>query len=190
MSKLVKVVGFDPSLRNWGVAAGLVDPTDISTLKIHTLAVLNAPVLEGKQVRQNSKDVDVSKYLAAKAYEHAQDAKLTFAEVPVGSQSARAMASYGICCGVLGALQAGGLTFFEVTPLELKLATVGQKNASKSAIIHWAMLKHPEAPWPYVKRNGVLELSEAKAEHMADAIGSIYAGFKTSPFLQTLQLMN
>jgi Holliday junction resolvasome RuvABC endonuclease subunit len=96
------------------------------------------------------------------------------------------MASYGICVGVLGSLRAAGVPFFEVTPTEVKLAGFGKKTATKEQMISWAVAKHPEANWPTYTRNGVKEVSEAKAEHMADAVAAIYAGIASNPFQQVL----
>lgn len=47
------------------------------------------------------------------------------------------MASYGICVGVLGALRATGIPFFEVTPLKVKMASAGKKTATKLEMIQW-----------------------------------------------------
>jgi len=148
---------------------------------------LTNPVLPtGKQVRQNSSDLESALQLYKGASEAAIGAHAVFVEVPVGSQSARAMASYGICVGVLGALRANGIPFFEVTPTEVKLATVGTKTATKQEMINWAMAAHPEANWPMYKQKGETMVSEAKAEHMADAIASIYAGLSCNSFQQML----
>jgi len=98
------------------------------------------------------------------------------------------MASYGVCVGVLGAMRGGGIAFFEVTPTEVKVAAVGYANAKKREMISWAMKAHPEANWPMYKKNGVMLVSEAQAEHMADAIGAIYAGIKGNSFQQMLAL--
>lgn len=96
------------------------------------------------------------------------------------------MASYGICVGILGAIRESGIPFFEVTPTEVKLASVGSKTASKSDMINWAIKHHPEAGWP-MSRGSVVA---GKAEHMADAIATIYAGIKTQPFQQILPFLN
>jgi hypothetical protein len=96
------------------------------------------------------------------------------------------MASYGICVGILGTLRATGVPFFEVTPTEVKLAAVGIKTATKQDMIKWAMTKHPEANWPLYKQKGESMVSEAKAEHMADATAAIYAGMSCSSFQQIL----
>ena len=184
-TKGIRVVGFDPSLRNWGIAKGIFTRSDRS-LQIHEVSVINPVLPTGKQVRQNSLDLESAKQLCKAALDAAQGAQAIFVEVPVGSQSARAMASYGICVGVLGALRASGIPFFEVTPSEVKVAAVGYKNATKQDMIQWATSKHPEANWPMYKQNGTLIVSEAKAEHQADAIGAIYAGLSCNSFQQML----
>jgi Holliday junction resolvasome RuvABC endonuclease subunit len=180
------VVGFDPSLRNWGIASGVLSPTG---LKLHQISVTQPILSKSKQVRQNSLDLDSAQQLCLAALKAAKGARAIFVEVPVGSQSARAMASYGICVGILGALRSTGVMFFEVTPTEVKLASVGSKVATKQQMIAWAMAKHPEANWPTYMEHGKVVVSEAKAEHMADAVGSIYAGIACNQFQQMLPLM-
>lgn len=188
MSEPIPVLGMDPSMSNWGLAWGMYYP-DQGTLTIKTLDVIKPEVPSGKQVRQNSKDLQRASDLYAAAWDAAQGAKAVFVEVPVGSQSARAMASYGLCCGVLGALRAAGIPFFEVTPNEVKLATVGKKTASKAQIIDRAMQLYPTANWPMQTKGGVPVPVATKAEHMADAIGAIEAGVQTALFKQTLQFL-
>lgn len=190
MSRLLNVVGFDPSLNNWGLSRGFFKLSEgIDSLKIERLSVIQPEIPTGKQVRQNSKDIEAAAQLTQGAFEFAKGADAIFVEVPVGSQSARAMASYGICVGVLGALRISGIPFFEVTPTEVKLATYGTKTATKEQMIQWATKKHPEAPWPTYKRAGEVLVSESKAEHMADATAAIYAGVKSQPFQQLIRLM-
>lgn len=182
------MVGFDPSLRNWGVAQGILKTSQLE-LQITDTFVISPELPTGKQVRQNSLDLESAKQLSAAAWKAAESAQAIFVEVPVGSQSARAMASYGICVGILGALRARGIPFFEVTPTEVKLVSVGRKTATKQEMIQWALDKHPEAPWPTYKEKGQTKVSEAKAEHMADAVASIYAGIHSNPFQQTLKFL-
>jgi hypothetical protein len=153
------------------------------------LDVTNPVLPTGKQVRQNSKDLEAAKQLYTGALDVIAGAHAIFVEVPVGSQSARAMASYGICVGILGGLRASGTPFYEVTPSEVKLAATRSKTATKQQMIEWGVSTHPEAPWPTYKRAGQEVISEAKAEHMADAVGAIYAGVATDQFKQSLQLM-
>ena len=185
MNKL-PVVGFDPSLNNWGVAKGYYDLTR-GSIQIESVQVIQPEFSTGKQVRQNSKDLERATALFQGAVEACQNARAVFVEVPVGSQSARAMASYGICAGVLGALRAQGVPFFEITPNEVKLATVGKKTASKQQIIERAVGLYPTANWPMKTKNGEQVPVASKAEHMADAIGAIEAGIQLPAFKQLLQ---
>lgn len=180
---LIKLVGMDPSMNNWGLAGGLYNPAT-GQLSISGLGVTQPALPEGKQTRVNSSDLARAEQLFAGAINAAREAQAVFIEVPVGSQSARAMASYGICVGVLGALRASGIPFFEVTATEVKLAGPGHKTASKTEMINWAMDLHPLADWPL--HNG--KISAAKAEHMADAIAAMYAGLKLPAFQQFLSM--
>lgn len=186
---VLQVVGFDPSLRNWGVAKGTLTVGLHGSLTISHLDVIQPVLPTGKQVRQNSLDLEAARQLCEQALQAANGAQAIFVEVPVGSQSARAMASYGICVGVLGALRASGIPFFEVTPNEVKLAAAGKKTATKAEMIAWASARHPEAPWPTYLQHGKSLISEAKAEHMADAIAAIHAGMTSNLFQQMLPLI-
>ena len=187
-TRVIKVVGMDPSLRNWGLAVGTYN-MDTKQLNIDHLDLTNPELSKGKQVRQNSLDLESGLQLYKGAVTAAEGAHAVFVEVPIGSQSARAMASYGICVGVLGALRANGIPFFEVTPTEVKLASQGSKTATKQEMIKWAMSSHPEANWPTYKEKGVMLVSEAKAEHMADAVAAIYAGIRGNTFQQMLPFL-
>lgn len=184
----LKFVGCDPSLRNWGLAAGTFD-LETKKLTIDKLDLTCPELSKGKQVRQNSLDLESAHQLYKGVIAITEGAHAVFVEVPIGSQSARAMASYGICVGVLGALRANGIPFFEVTPNEVKLAGPGDKTATKKQMIEWAMAKHPEANWPIYKRRGINLVSEAQAEHQADAIATIYAGISCNAFQQLLPFM-
>lgn len=180
---MLKVVGLDPSLRNWGIAAGTLN-TETGQLTISTLRVTQTKEVKGKQVRQNSDDLRAAKELMDGVLPFLEQANLIFVEVPVGSQSARAMASYGICVGVLGAIRAHGTPFFEVTPTEVKKATVGSKTATKEEMISWAMKAHPNAPWPMQTIRGEQKVIAGTAEHMADATAAIHAGLLTNEYKQ------
>lgn len=178
----IPVVGFDPSFNNWGIAEAMLDLTT-GTLDQLSVRVVTPLELKGKQVRQNSKDLHESEQLAKAAFQAAKSARAIFVEVPVGSQSARAMASYGICVGILGALRSAGFPVIEVTPTEVKLAFTGMKNATKEQMIAQAITLYPEVSLP-AHRGRVT----AKAEHAADAIAAIHAGVITPLFQNIMRL--
>jgi Holliday junction resolvasome RuvABC endonuclease subunit len=178
----ISVVGMDPSLTNWGIASAELDLTTgfLESLK---LELVEPEKLTHKQVRQNSTDLFVAEQLAQRALLAARSAKIVFVEVPVGSQSARAMASYGICVGILGAIRAEGISLIEVTASEVKLALTGDKNATKRQMINQAISLYPDANFPR-QRGRVVD----KAEHVADAIGAIHAGVNTPMFQNLIRL--
>jgi hypothetical protein len=179
---LIPVLGMDPSLRNWGLAEASLDLTD-GILSTPHVSLVQPEDLQGKQVRQNSKDLHTAEQLAGPVMAAARKAKVIFVEVPVGSQSARAMASYGVCVGVLGAVRALGIPLIEVTPTENKLIFTGDKSATKREMIDKAIELYPDANFP-VHKGKVPD----KAEHMADAIAAIHSGVKTPMFQNLMRL--
>lgn len=190
MSK-IRVCGFDPSMRNWGMAVADLDLKS-GLLDVPTLSIIQPRDEKSKQVRKNSKDLALAKQLFEDAYNTAKTCKVVFVEVPVGSQSARAMASYGVCVGVLGSLAGLGITIIEVSPEENKKALTGIKHATKEAMISAAMAEYPTANWPRQERNGATFKKgdlKAEAEHVADAIGAIHAGCATPIFQSLLKLL-
>ena len=186
---VLKVVGFDPSLRNWGVAHGLLTPkvTGGFVITIDKLDIIQPAISVGKQIRNNSKDLEAAEQLAKGAWAAAQGADAVFVEVPHGSQSARAMASYGVCIGVLGALRTSGIPFFELSEAEVKLASLGKKDkTTKQEMITWATQQHQEVAWPMHQG----QLNASKAEHMADAVAAIHAGIDNKLFRQMVSLLH
>jgi Holliday junction resolvasome RuvABC endonuclease subunit len=178
----IPVLGMDPSLRNWGLASAELD-LETGELSTPHLSLVETKDLEGKQVRQNSSDLHLAEQLASAIMPLAHNAKVIFVECPTGSQSARAMASYGICVGVLGALRAISVPLVEVTALESKLVMTGLRTATKQQMIQAAFDRYPNSNWPKT-RNGLA----LKAEHMADAIAAIHAGVRTPTFQNLMRL--
>lgn len=188
----LKIVGFDPSMSNWGIAKGILVPGDAhqeSVIEIHELSVIKTTSEKAKQVRRNSDDIDRAELLMKGALAAAEGAQAIFVEVPVNSQSARAAVAYGLCVGLLGALRACGIPFFEVNPTEVKLAATGDKNATKVDMINWATGLYPNAPWPTQTIKGATSVVASTAEHMADAVAAIHAGIASKSFKQMLPFL-
>lgn len=188
VNDLIKVVGFDPSLSNWGIAAGTLDVISKDVI-ITSLDVIKTAPTKEKSVRKNSTDLDRAEILVKGALGALRGAQAVFVEVPVGSQTARAMTSYGVCVGILAAFRAAGKPFFIISPDEVKKVT-GKASASKAEMIAWAMRKQPNAPWPMQTELGVTSVVAGKAEHMADAYAAIEAGINSQQFKQLLALLN
>lgn len=184
MSNAIKVVGFDPSLNNFGLAQATLALDDLS-IRVDRLILPQTESEGGKQVRKNSDDLRRATVLHAAMVEACEGASFAIAEVPVGSQSARAMASYGICVGVLAGCP---IPLIQVSPSEVKLVATGYKNATKDEMIEWAMSKYPYANWIMRKSNGVMKPTAAN-EHLADAVAAIEAGIKTQQFKQAISIL-
>lgn len=186
----IPVLGMDPSLRSWGLAETTLDlSTGIPT--IPHLTVIEPEDLKGKQVRQNSKDLWLAEQLSGPVMAAARKAKVIFVEVPVGSQSARAMASYGVCVGILGAVRALGIPLIEVTATESKVIFAGDKNATKQQMINAGLAFYPAANWPRYEQSGKGFTKgdiHSKAEHVADAIAAIHSGVRTPVFQNLMRL--
>lgn len=180
----IPVNGFDPSLSNWGMARAMLD-LETGILSDVKVWVEQTKPGTAKQVRQNSDDLIRTEALAKAALLAAGWAKVTFVEVPVGSQSARAMMSYGACLGVLGALRAQGHQIIEVNPSDVKKHFTGNKVATKEMMIDRAIELYPDAGWPMHRG----QVTKSKCEHMADAIASIHAGGRTPEFSQLRRLL-
>lgn len=188
---LLRVVGLDPSLRNWGIANGTYD-TESHKIAIHSLSVVHTEKTKRKQLRQNTQDIEAAIKLMTEVHAVVNSADVVFVEVPVGSQSARAALGVGVCVGILGALTYLECPFFQLTPTEIKVIATGSKTATKQEMIDWAIEQHPSAPWPTQKYRGKLRIVTGTAEHMADAIAAIHAGVSSTPFkqLSKIQLTN
>lgn len=188
MSRPIKVVGMDPSMRNWGVAIGLLDLDDMK-ITIQDLKVISPIEPTGKSIKQNSKDIHVAYQHYSTLIHILADCSAAFAEIPIGSKSAAAMKGYGLCIGILGAMHESVICPFEVSPFDVKKVT-GIRDASKKQMIDWATQNHPEAPWPTKTVKGVKSVIYGKAEHMADAVAAIHAGIKTDGFKAILPCLN
>ena len=179
-------VGLDPSLSNFGAAK--MELTFDSRGKVASYKLLDVALSETspdkkKTRRKNEED-------RARAVEHTRflkdflkDTDIVFCELPVGSQSARPMASYGICIGVTSAIE---LPFYVVSPADVKLAACKDKQATKEQMVEWATKRFPNANW----KKGRSKAIGTKNEHMADALAAIVAGVKTEQFKQAFTFLS
>lgn len=179
MSKLVKVLGIDPSMNNFGYALATVN-LETSEIIYGGIKLVSPPkATKKKTVRQNSVDLELSQFHFKELQKFVKLADVVCVEIPVGSQTARAMASYGICVGLLASIV--DKPMIQVTPLEVKLCSVGNKTATKREMINWAFSQNNSLNWLTRTLNGDNILID-KNEHMADAMAAIKAGVSTNEF--------
>ena len=180
MKKKLKVVGLDPSLRNWGIAIGSV-PLDTGILTIESVNTIHTtPLPDHSKISKSTWDISSARHLHEGVQEAIKDADMICVEVPYGSQDVKAAVGRGICLGVLGSLE--GKNFIFVTPQSVK-KIIGDPKATKADSVHLAYERHPEANWPIYRG----KVSVTKAEHQADAIHAIYAGAQTKLFKSIIQ---
>jgi len=153
---------------------------DVSSEEVHITDLDVICPTVNKVGSKSHQDLQRAQQLAEGAFKVLQwyQPKQIYVEVPHGSQSARAMASYAMCLGILGSMRALQFDFVEVTQSQVKMAAVGKKDATKEQMIEWAVHRHAEAPWPKRKLNKEEVIQKGRAEHMADAIGAMHAGLE------------
>jgi len=177
------ILGIDAAFRNMGLAVMEID----EEWKPHLMGVelVNTEADKSKQIRKNSDDLRRARELVARitlTIESA-DVGLVVAEVPSGTQSARASWCLGISVGVLAGIT---VPMIQVTPMEVKKIT-GQKHATKREMIDWALEQHPDRGadgWIYRGPR----LTNAN-EHMADAVAAVHAAMITDDFLRLKIMM-
>lgn len=179
MKPFLTFLSIDPSLANTGVVWGTVDTQSLK-ITITAGVLCETEKTKQKQVRASSDLIERCRQIHRFLYHQIQVYKpdFIFAETPSGSQSADGMKNYGIVSMLLATLNPHPI---QVTPQEVKIASVGSKTASKDDIILWATTNHPGDFWLYHNKKLV-----KKNEHIADAIAIAYAAIKTSQFNQAL----
>lgn len=186
---IIRLVAQDPSMNNWGLVAATVNvlTEEIKIQEMLTVVNLKSDVSTKKTVRKSTIDLTRSRQIskAIHAFLEKHQPSFTMAEVPHGSQSASAMKGYGMCLGILGSIRT---PMIQLSEQECKINAVGKKSASKSEMIEWAMKLHPEADWKMRKSKGELVSVDGYNEHIADAIGALYAGLNTDQFLNAIEM--
>ena len=183
------VLGIDPSFANMGFCVGNIDTDGIGKhfrhpMQIAELLLVSTEGRDKKEVRKSSDDLRRAKELHTALHDilDRHNPNIVFCEIPHGSQSARASWALGISVGVLASCS---VPLIQLSALEVKLASVGNKSASKAQMIDWATKLFPDAEW--LKHNKKLV---AKNEHLADAVAVINAGMRSDEFERLVAAMN
>ena len=166
--------GLDPSLRNFGMSKGLLTIEEGEQSFLPTHIELVSPK-DNKEIKyKNERDLQRAMELGEAMYAFFDGVDTIYVEIPVGSQSSRAMASYGICIGVIASL---GKRVVRVSAKDVKLIATNDPQASKEDMIDWATSTYPELPWKTRKVKGEVNYSKIN-EHVADSLAAIHAGIK------------
>lgn len=160
-------------MSNMGMVKGMLD-MESGILSDIELQLIETKPDKDKTVRKNSKDLARAKEIYEGVHNFFSDVNIICIEIPVGSQSANAMKSYGFCIMLAVTLKQ---PLIEVTAKEVKKAATNNPNATKKDMINWAITQYPNLSW---LKSGQRIID--KNEHLADALASIYAGVKTRQF--------
>lgn len=156
----LNLVGLDPSLSNWGVSLATYN-TQTQHLDIHSGFVIKTRPSKTKQSK-NKQDLERALQLYQGLFTVISKATVWTAELPTGSQSSRAMTSYGICLGVVASLKTHNPSLITFNPLDVK-KQVGSFSASKDEVIAWVLANYPNVKtW--------LPKAKNQAEHICDSI--------------------
>lgn len=175
-------MGIDAAFANTGFALAEVDLTDPKNpvVDVIDLDIVQTEVQKTPRgVPKSHDDLRRARDVQAVINDRIATWKPDFivAEIPFGSQSARSSWTLGIALGILSAIP----NLIEVTPRQVKEST-GEKHADKDLMIEWAMNLHPDAPWKMRKLKGNMVQVSGSNEHMADAVGAVYAALRTEQF--------
>ena len=154
----LNVLAFDPSLSNWGIAYMSYTP---SYMELKATDIIQTKPLKNSKLSKAQQDMTRIDTLYKGIQEALEEADIVVIELPIGSQSARAMASYGVCLGLISSVNKPRIY---VSPNQVK-KVVGKNTTSKEEIMDWVNKRHPN----------ILPKTKSKAEHMADAVVAIYA---------------
>ena len=167
----LKIVSFDPSLRNWGQAAATYSD---GVLKIIETNIIKTSNTKSKSVKQNASDILSASVLYTGLLKSVRWADVICIEVPHGSQSSRAMVSYGICVALIGVISTINPNIVQVSANDVKaiVQTDRSHKPSKQDVISWVKAHHPEAKLP----------NSLSAEHICDAIVAIHAAMPKPEF--------
>lgn len=183
----IKVVAFDPSTTNWGIAVGSVNIADLDDLQIVDLRLSKTASEVGKGVRKDSDDLRRAVAQRESMLEAVEGAAVVISELPFCNPNAYASSNYnsGLVVGVLAACP---IPLIQVFPQEVKKLVTGSRHAGKEEIIEWATEKWPSAPWKTRNLKGKRVLTKDN-EHLADAVAALYAGIRTDQFAQATAMM-
>ena len=166
------VIGFDPSMCNWGYAVANV--TDkVTPIALGVITVTG----EGRSTTEQYINHAAKLFAGVIDVLSKYSIKTIIAETPTGSQSFASAKSYALVNGLLGVLTTQGFNVILVKPNDLK-NTVGNRTATKVDMVNWVIQKYPNIALP--KHNGKVVLSQA--EHMCDALIAIHTAINLNLF--------
>ena len=195
----ITMIGIDPSLTHTGYAVCEVDTATRKIVRVIEMDTIITEKSKVKQVRRSSDDMHRARLHAVTLREviARHSIKVGAAEIPSGGQSASAAKAFGIAIGILASLT---IPLIEVSPGEVKMASVGSKTADKEDIMRWALalteVTDSPVEWKTGPRKNEFEIEHNGGymtkgmEHQADAISGVAAAIQSEQFRQLAGMMH
>lgn len=181
----IKIVGFDPSMSNWGIAKATLD---VQTLEfsVDDLILVETESEAKKGVIKQSDDLRRARIVREGMMQACEDASFAISEIPFCNPAGYAGANFnsGLVTGVLASCP---IPLIQVFPAEVKQKATGIRSATKEEMIAWAIKRFPDAPWRMRTLKGKQVPTKAN-EHLADAVASINAGLDSQQLKQALAI--
>ena len=181
----IKIVGFDPSMSNWGICKATLDVATMAWT-VDDLILVETESESKKGVIKQSDDLRRAKIVQEGMIEACSDASFAISEIPFCNPAGYAGANFnsGLVTGVLASCP---IPLIQVFPSEVKQKATGIRSATKGEMIEWAMNRFPDAPWRMRTLKGK-RVPTAANEHLADAVASINAGLDSTQLQQALAI--
>ena len=179
----IKYMSLDPSLTNTAVVWGEIE-VESDTIYPEGFELINTVKTKLKTIRSSSDLVRRCRTINEKLHPLIEqyNPAVVFVETPSGSQNYSGAISYAVSCYLIGTIDPPPI---EVTPLEVKMQSVGKGTASKKDVMNYCLKKFPDFPYER-KKDG--SLVEAKMEHVCDSIATSVAGIKSKQYTQLKRL--
>ncbi len=84
---MIKIIGLDPSMSNWGVAV-MSYSLSTNVLELNQVDVIKTKPIKNSKLRKSIQDLNRAKTLIDGVYEYVKEADVVVVELPHGSQSA------------------------------------------------------------------------------------------------------
>lgn len=192
----ITVLGLDPGLGSTGYAIAAIDLATRRITRVIKVGIVTTDRRKLKQVRQTSDYLRRASHLTGslKPIIVKHGVSVIAMEMCGASRHIYQTFSSGVMIGITASLER---PIIEVLPNEVKLAATGNKSATHSEIVAWAVQKTGKrnVGWPTSRRansfNVVLqgEYVTKAAEHPADALATIEASLNTEQFKLALALI-
>lgn len=181
------VVSFDPSMSNFGICEALVNLEDYSFEPVK-LTLISTEREETKTVIKTSDDLRRARIVLEAMHRACEGKAIAFSEIPLGTASkyANAILNSGMMVGILASCP---IPLIEMSPKEVKEATIGFRNAQKEEMIEWGLSRYPNVPgWLFHMRKGK-QVPNKDNEHLADALAVMEAGVQDFRFKQATSVL-